>query len=79
MVKNLLAMLETWVRSLDQEDPWRRAWQPTAVFLPGEFRGRRSLVGYSQWGHKELDVTEHNNRLHCVKETVVGPTQKIKM
>ena len=33
--------------------PWRREWQPTAVFLPGEFHGQRSLVGYSPWGHKE--------------------------
>ena len=33
MVKNLLAMQETHVRSLDRDDPWRRAWQPTPVFL----------------------------------------------
>ena len=38
--------------------PWRRAWQPTPVFLPGESHGERSLVGYSPWGHKELDMTE---------------------
>ena len=31
---------------------WRREWQPTPVFLPGEFLGQRSLVGYSPWGHK---------------------------
>ena len=43
-----------WVRKI----PWRREWQPTPVFLPGEFRGQRSLVGYSQWGHKESDTTE---------------------
>ena len=30
--------------------PWRRAWQPTAVFLPGESHGQRSLEGYSPWG-----------------------------
>ena len=30
---------------------------PTPVFLPGEFHGQRSLVGYSLWGHKELDMT----------------------
>ena len=30
--------------------PWRRAWQPTPVFLPGEPHGQRSLVGYSPWG-----------------------------
>ena len=38
--------------------PWRRAWQPTPVFLPGESHGQRSLVGYSSWGHKESDMTE---------------------
>ena len=38
--------------------PWRRAWQPTPVFLPGESHGRRSLVGYSPWDCKELDTTE---------------------
>ena len=40
---------------------WRRKWQPTAVLLPGKSHGRRSLVGYSPWGHKESDMTE---RLH---------------
>ena len=38
--------------------PWRRAWQPTPVFLPGESHGPRSLAGYSPWGHKESDMTE---------------------
>ena len=38
--------------------PWRRAWQPTPVFLPGESHGQRSLVGYSPRGHKESDTTE---------------------
>ena len=38
--------------------PWRRAWQPTPVFLPGKFHGQRSLVGYSPWGCKESDMTE---------------------
>ena len=42
-----------WVRKI----PWRRAWQPTPVFLPGESHGQRSLVVYSPWGHKELDTT----------------------
>ena len=35
-VKNLPAMLETWVQSLGQEDPRRRAWQPSPLSLPGE-------------------------------------------
>ena len=38
--------------------PWRRKWQPTPVFLPGEFHGQSSLAGYSPRGHKELDMTE---------------------
>ena len=38
--------------------PWSRKWQPTPVFLPGRFHGQRSLVGYSPWGCKGLDVTE---------------------
>ena len=33
-------------------------WQPTPVLLPGESHGRRSLVGYSLWGHKESDTTK---------------------
>ena len=38
--------------------PWRRAWQATPVFLPGESHGQSSLVGYSLWGRKESDTTE---------------------
>ena len=57
-VQHLRAMWETLVQSLGWEDPWRRKWQPTPVFLPGESHGRRSLVGYSSWGRKESDTTE---------------------
>ena len=39
-------------------DRWRRKWQPTSVFLPGESKGQRSLAGYSSWGHKESDTTK---------------------
>ena len=56
VVKNPLPMQEMqemWVRSLDGEDPWRRKWQPTPVFLPGEFHGQRSLVGYGPCCCKE--------------------------
>ena len=48
---------------LDREDPWigricwRWEWQPTPTFLPGDFHGQRSLVGYSPWCHEELDTT----------------------
>ena len=43
-----------WVRKI----PWRREWQPTPAFLPGEFHGQRSLAVYSPWGHKESNMTE---------------------
>ena len=36
---------------------WRRKWQPTPGFLPGESHGQRSLADYNPWGHKELDMT----------------------
>ena len=39
--------------------PWRRKWQPTPLLLLGKSHGQRSLVGYSPWGRKELDTTEH--------------------
>ena len=38
--------------------PGEGKWQPTPVLLPGQSHGGRSLVGYSAWGHKELDTTE---------------------
>ena len=44
-------LFDPWVRRI----PWRRKWQPTAVFLPGKSYGQRSLAGYSPWGLKESD------------------------
>ena len=41
--------------------PWRREWQPTPVFLPGESHGQRGLDGYSSRGRKESDTTEHTH------------------
>ncbi|XP_043737882.1 uncharacterized protein LOC122680493 [Cervus elaphus] len=43
-----------WVRKI----PWRKKWQPTPVFLPGERHGQRSLGGCSPWGCKESDTAE---------------------
>ena len=49
---------------------WRRAWLPTPVFLSGEPHGQRSLVGYSLWGHKELNTTEClSTRVHARAHT----------
>ena len=55
-----------WVPSLGLEDPWRRAWQPTPVFMPGASHGQRSLVGYRPWGHNESAMTERLHLLHFV-------------
>ena len=57
-VKNLSAMQDTWFDCWVRKIPWRREWQPTPVFFPGEFHGHRILVVYSPWGHKESDRTE---------------------
>ena len=43
---------------------WRRQWQATPVFLPGEFPGQRSLVGHSPWGCKESHTTERLETCH---------------
>ena len=53
---------QTWLKRLSSSSSSnshkRRKWQPTPVFLLGEFHGQKSLVGYSPWGHKESDMTE---------------------
>ena len=49
-----------------QKIPWRKAWQPTAVFMPGEFHGQRSLMGYSPWDCKESNTTERIMLSHYV-------------
>ena len=64
-VKNLPAMQETPCNAGDPDlipesgkIPWRREWQPTPVFLPGESHEQRSLGGYSPQNHKKSDVNE---------------------
>ena len=60
-LKHLPTMQGTWVRSLGQEDTLEKEMArkfSTPVFLPGEFHGWRSLVGYSPPGRKESDTTE---------------------
>ena len=62
VVKNLLAnagdvkrlWFDPWIRKI----PWKRAWQPTPVFLPGKSLGQRSLSGYNSQDCKEMDMTE---------------------
>ena len=57
---------DPWVRKI----PWRREWQPTPVFLPGESHGQRSLVSYSPRGLKESDTTEWITHTHTVEMSV---------
>ena len=45
---------DPWIRKI----PWKRAWQPTPVFMLGESQGRKSPAGCSPEGHKESDMTE---------------------
>ena len=47
-----------WVKKI----PWRRKWQPTPVFLPGKSHRQRTLAGYSPWGHKESNMTKHEQQ-----------------
>ena len=63
-MKDLPAMQEASqemeVQSLERQIPWRRKWQLIPVFLPGQFYGQRSLVGYILWDGKESDMTEYS-------------------
>ena len=57
-VTNLPAMQETGFDSWVGKIPWRRAWQPTPVFLLENPHGQRSLAGYSPYSNKKSDLTE---------------------
>ena len=57
---------------------WRRKWQPTPVFFPGESQGRGSLVGCHLWGRTESDTTEwlhFHFSLSCIGEGNGNPLQ----
>ena len=59
MVKNLPAIQDTQVQSLGCEDPLENGMAThSSIFLPEEFHGQRSLMGYSPWDPKESDTTE---------------------
>ena len=70
MVKNFPAsagdtrdagLMFPWVRKI----PWRRKWQPTPVFLPGESHGQRGLAGCRPWAHQESDRTAVTEQSVC--------------
>ena len=71
----LLLRLPQWRRRFDpwvRKIPWRGAWQPTPVSLPGKSRGQRSLVGYSPRDHKESDTTDATEQA-CLHVPLVSP------
>ena len=63
-IKNLPVMQEMWVWSLGWEDPWRRAWQPTPVYLHGESYGQRSLSLLGLQRVRRDWATEYNITMH---------------
>ena len=86
VVKNLLAVQETQIQTLGQEAPLEKSMEcsclvflpATPVFLPGEFHGERSLVGYSPWRPKELDKTKRLNThtLHSKSQYITVGDEK---
>ena len=58
--------------------PWRRTWQPTPAFLPGESHGQRSLVGCNPWGHKESDTTEHTHTHTYTPQKVISLSSSVQ-
>ena len=60
---------DPWVRKI----LWNRKWQAALVFLPGKFHGQRGLEGYSSWGCKELDMTEHAHTDEYIKPPTYQP------
>ena len=63
MVENPPAMRESWVQSMDWEDPLQYSCLENPY-------GQRSLVGYRPWGHKESDMTKHSTALTQKAETL---------
>ena len=61
-------MFDPWVGKI----PWRRRWQPTPIFLPGESHGQRSLASYSPWGSKELDTSEYHTHTQIDRQTDIN-------
>ena len=53
-----------WARRIS----WKRAWQCTSAFLPGESHGQGSLAGYSPWGHRESDMTEETQHRPYIEQ-----------
>ena len=75
MVVGAASVAQRWFSPWVGKIPWRRAWQPTPPFLPGESDGQRSLAGYSPGDHKEVDRTKATEYAHThwmVKDAKTG-------
>ena len=77
LVKNLLAIWETWVRSLGWDDPWRRERLPTPVLWPGEFHGlyspsEKAMATHSSTLAWKIPWTEEPGGLQSVGSLRVG-------
>ena len=70
MVKNPPVMWETRIQSWVGKISWRRAWQPTPVFLPGETLWTDELGRLQPWGHKQLDMTEQLSTVHIAQPSL---------
>ena len=70
-VKNLLASTrdEAFIPGLEGTIPWRRAWEPTQVFVPGKSHGQRRLAGYSPLCHKEMQLNNYRSEDRVLKST----------
>ena len=71
--KHWTCRFDPWVRKI----PWRSKRQPALVFLPGEFHGQRSLEGYSPWGHRELNTSQHEHARTCTHARAHTHTHKM--
>ena len=69
-------LLETPMTIDIKHNGWRRKWQSTPALLPGKSHGRRSLIGYSPWGRKELKKKVKTNKQK--KKTHSGTTYMSK-
>ena len=70
-------MQKMWAQSVSQEDPWRRKWKPTPVFLSGESHGQKRLEGYSPWGHKRVGH-DLRTKIAIVKQLLFSKKEEVK-
>ena len=70
MLKRLPTMWETWVQSLGREDLLEKEMAPHSSILAWKIPWMGNLVGYSRWGHKELDMTERIHFTSLQKESI---------